>query len=180
MVYIGDISHEDYLVLRKLAEESKNILEFGVGASTQVISRYSNGEFTTIDTSSEWIEKTKANILQLGFNIYPEFSLYDDFKPSGKYNFVFNDGVDNLRLSFALMIWDYIPPGGVIAFHDTRRPNDVANVTALINAKFNEIDKIEMNKNHSNITLIHKKEPEPYKDWNITEGRVNFKPKGYE
>jgi tRNA A58 N-methylase Trm61 len=64
--YIGDISKADANILADLAEQSENILEFGVGASTQVLAAYGKGKVTTTETSMEWVEKTKQNLKLLG------------------------------------------------------------------------------------------------------------------
>ena len=55
--YIGDISKADALVLKELAENATAILEFGCGASTQVMSVYTKNRIISIDTSQEWIDK---------------------------------------------------------------------------------------------------------------------------
>lgn len=179
MDYIGDISNADFLVLKEFALKSENILEFGVGASTQVIANYNKGAFTTLDTSEHWINLTKKNITYLGIKEDTTFLLYNNFKPIGTYDFVFNDGVDHLRNEFGLKIWEYIKVGGVLAYHDTRRQGDVNNVIQVISKHFNEISDVQFNVNSSNITLIYKKELQPYYDWNIAEQRVMNMPKDY-
>jgi len=179
MIYIGDISKKDYLVLKELAEKSQNILEFGVGASTQVISNYCTGDFTSIDTSDYWIEFTKKNIAHLEIKNCANFMSYHSFKPKGEYDFIFDDGVDNLRNEFAINMWKHLKIGGYIAFHDTRRKQDISNVTNLILNYFNEIEDVNINKNGSNIIVIKKKIYEPYEEWNIAEERSDLLPKGY-
>jgi len=181
MNYIGDISKNDFIVLKQAAEMYKNILEFGVGASTQVILNYTSGNFLSIDTSSEWVDLTKKNLSYLNINKPINMMMYHEFKPSldDSYDFVFNDGVDELRLEFGLSIFPYIKIGGIIAYHDTRRNKDILNVTSLINKYHNEIDLIEVNKYGSNITVIRKKKEEPYEDWNIAEGKTYLKKGGY-
>lgn len=177
MNYIGDISKNDFLVLQEAATKYKNILEFGVGASTQVILNYTSGSFVSIDTSQDWIDITKKNIEFLNINKPLDILTYDEFKPSGSYDFVFNDGVDHLRSSFGIFIFPYIQVGGVLAYHDTRRGGDMMNVLELVKRYFNEIDVIEMNKNNSNITFIRKKQYQPYEEWNVAEGKISL-PKG--
>ena len=55
MIYIGDISKQDFLVLKGLAESSLNILEFGVGASTLFdnfglrVAKMHNGKISRIE-----------------------------------------------------------------------------------------------------------------------------------
>lgn len=180
MNYIGDISKNDFLVLKEAAMKYTNILEFGVGASTQVILNYTSGRFVSIDTSQEWIDLTRKNLEYLNINKPLDMLLYNEFKPSpdDKYDFVFNDGVDNMRSTFGLFIFPYIQVGGVLAYHDTRRGGDMMNVVELIKKYYNEIDLIEMNKNSSNITLIRKKQHEPYQEWNIAEEKISLRKGG--
>lgn len=176
MNYIGDISKNDFLVLKEAAMKYTNILEFGVGASTQVILNYTSGRFVSIDTSQEWIDLTRKNLEYLNINKPLDMLLYNEFKPSPdeKYDFVFNDGVDNMRSTFGLFIFPYIQVGGVLAYHDTRRNGDMMNVVELIKKYYNEIDLVEMNKNSSNITLIRKKQYQPYEEWNIAEEKISL------
>jgi len=82
MDYIGDISTNDFLILKELAIKSTNILEFGVGASTQIILNYTHGIVTSIDTSDEWIELTKKNLQYLNINKSIDFQRYENFQPS--------------------------------------------------------------------------------------------------
>jgi predicted O-methyltransferase YrrM len=180
MNYIGDISKNDFLVLQEAAMKYENILEFGVGASTQVILNYTSGNFTSIDTSPEWIDLTRKNLEYLNINKPLDILLYEDFQPStdDKYDFVFNDGVDHFRSVFGIFIFPYIKVGGVLAYHDTRRGGDMMNVIELVRKYYNEIDVIEMNKNNSNITLVRKKEHQPYEEWNIAEGKINLRKGG--
>ena len=94
MNYIGDLSKYDYEILKNLSLESNNMLEFGVGASTQILRNFSNGNLTSIETSSFWIDMTKKNLKYLNIEKDINFLLYEDFKPkSEKYDFIFNDGV---------------------------------------------------------------------------------------
>ena len=179
MIYIGDISKQDFLVLKGLAESSLNILEFGVGASTQVISNYCTGKFVSVDTEEYWINKTKLNLDHLKIKKVAEFKRYDKFTPEGEYDFIFNDGVDHLRSDFAINMWSFLKVGGYLAYHDTRRHQDMNNVLNLISRYFNEIESVELNKNHSNITVVKKKTYEPYEDWNAIEERNNLLPKGF-
>lgn len=177
--YIGDISKADAEVLAFLAEKSANILEFGCGASTQVISAYKGiSLFTSIDTSEEWITKTQNNIDLILGGADTQFQSYDLFMQqlnnttlSRQYDFVFDDGVDSLRRDFAIKIWPHIRVGGALAFHDTRRAHDFRNVLEVCAHYQNEIEEANFNFLHSNITILIKKEPEPYDNWQITENK---------
>lgn len=171
--YIGDISIADAKVLQSFSS-GQNILEFGCGASTQVIaySSWKQASFTSIDTEIDWINKTKSNLKYLGIDKEVTFSLYGNFKPNGQYDFIFVDGADGLRRPFALNNWNYLKVGGCMGLHDTRRPHDFRNLLEVLAEFHNEVDRVLVNHNHSNISLIQKKDPEPYDNWQITESRA--------
>ena len=171
--YLGDISRNDALVLQELAEKADNILEFGCGASTQVLSYYSRNKILSIDTSTEWIEKTKFNFSYLEIENIPEFKLYNEFSfSSGEYDLIFDDGADGLRREFAINVWPLLKIGGCITFHDTRRWHDQANICAVIIQYYNEIEYVQCNYKSSNITVIKKKIAEHYDNWAITENKA--------
>ena len=92
--YIGDISKQDAVVLKELAEQSVDILEFGCGASTQVLAAYTSGSVISVDTAPAWIRKTREHLKRLNL---PEVSFcsYDEFVTwrGGPYDLVFNDGL---------------------------------------------------------------------------------------
>ena len=183
IAYIGDISAADAELLKTAAEKFTNILEFGCGASTQVISKYrkKDSEFISIDTSQEWIDKTKQNIEILGIEC-PDFSDYNDFMSSvqhsawsnKRFGFILNDGVDALRRSFAALIWPYLGEGGLLGFHDTRRPHDFRNVLEHLALFQHEIETVYFNMANSNITCIQKKASQPYDNWQITEQKESW------
>lgn len=174
--YIGDISAADAEVLADLAEDSTSILEFGCGASTQVMAHYKGiGLMVSVDTDQGWIEKTKGNLKILGIQDEVGFSDYykfmDERTPKGPFDFIFVDGVDALRREFAIKIWPYLQVDGTMAFHDTRRAHDFRNVLEVLANFQNEVGMVSFNYDGSNITLIQKKELEPYDNWQITENK---------
>lgn len=183
--YIGVISREDAELLKSLAEEADRILEFGAGASTQVFSAYCKGAIDCVETVHEWVDKTTRNleVLQIGRNVRflcprPFGRVFSEI---GAYDLIFVDGADELRQSFALCSWVHLRAGGTMAFHDTRRgtphglseTSDVQNVCALIARCAPEIDSVILNAMDSNTTLIRKRAPLPYVDWQKTEGRTD-------
>lgn len=177
--YIGDISKADAELLKQMAEDSCNILEFGCGASTQVIAASIDDQtsFLSIDTSQEWMDKTAQNLELLGIKGRNPFVEYNRFFNSiqeytaihKSFDFIFDDGVDGLRLDFANRIWPYLAVGGIIAFHDTRRGHDFNNVLQFLGSHMDEVGPVYFNNEGSNITLVGKKEPEPYSNWQIDE-----------
>lgn len=174
-LYIGDVSKQDYLVLKEFAEKSNNILEFGQGASTQILSYYTSGIVDSLESDKKWIDTTKRNFDLLGIDQNKCNFIHSMDKisiPNKEYDFVFVDCIDHKRLEMALSSWPKLKSGGSIAFHDTRRSQDIKNFTSLINNVFNEIDNVEINYLNSNISFITKRQtPLYYENWNHKEGR---------
>lgn len=172
--FIGDLSKNDVKAIVELTKGAKSILEFGVGGSTQIMLQNNpNAAIVSIDTSLEWIERTKKNIklLNIKHDNY-KFCIYKDVDFIGNFDVIFDDGVDDKRLEFALKSWPLLNNGGIMFFHDTRRSQDIKNVSEVLNRCFNEISKIEINYLDSNITAIYKrKSPLYYENWNIVEGK---------
>ena len=171
--YIGDISNNDAEVLKDLAKRANDILEFGCGASTQVLAYYTSGTVVSVETEPSWIQKTGENLIRLNIQSKVYFKSYEQFKtyPEGPYDLIFDDGVDGYRAEFAESSWKLLKVGGALCFHDTRRSQDIANVCTFIAAHSPEIESIIINKDHSNITVIRKKVAEFYENWNLVEGK---------
>ncbi len=171
--YIGDLSTNDAKVLRLVAEKSNSILEFGVGASTQVLRHYSTGSMVSVETMQEWIDRTRENFKRVEVKGEVNFLPYNgDIK--GRYDFIFVDGHKSLRKEFALRSWRYLQYGGVMGFHDTRRDFHIDYVSAIIKDKFTEIESVGINYEESNITLIHKCRKLEYVNWNESENRPSW------
>lgn len=177
--YIGDISKEDAIILRDMAGQSTNILEFGVGASTQVLAEYAKGKVTSLDTDANWIERTKINLRLLEINTEVDFQNYYIFTPYHEYDLIFDDGATEFRLLFAQNTWKHLKIGGYLLIHDTRTSREVQVVHDFMKEFSPEIESIYINKNHSNITVIKKKVAEFYINWNETENRKPWQ-SGYE
>lgn len=193
MNYLGDLSKQDYEILKDLSLNSKNILEFGIGASTQILRNFSDGNLTSLETSPFWIDITKQNLNFLSIKKEVNFLSYEEFKPtSEQYDLIFNDGIDSLRNEFGIKSWQNLKIGGIIAYHDTRRRQDVQNVMDLVNNFKDEVESIIFNKDDSNITLVKKKIKDdiifsnnidvnkillesPHYDWNDSEMKIRLK-----
>ena len=179
--YVGDLSKADAELLRDYAQNSGRILEFGAGASTQILASYCRGTVTTVETDQRWIEKTRIRLVTLGVEHLVSFRSYDEFSPAGTYDLIFVDGIDPLRQPFALKTWRFLKVGGAMLFHDTRRTiphggsstTDIQNVCALIEKHSAEIELAMINEEGSNISALHKRDPLLYVDWNQVEGRTN-------
>lgn len=178
--YIGDLSAQDAALLSTLSQSALNVLEFGAGGSTQVIAQSvpRQGTLRSIETDASWIERTQTNLQRLGISHPVEFMSWKDWEhsspPPCPYDLVFDDGVDKLRIKFALRAWPMLRVGGKFLFHDTRRPKDYKNVTTFLNTFYLEVDCIQPNHLASNITVLTKKTPQAWEDWNVVERRARW------
>lgn len=173
--FIGDLSLEDADVLAGHSQNSRSILEFGVGGSTQVIAQCGVKSMMCVDTDPRWIEITAARLTQIENATPVMFSAYTT-SFTEQYDLILVDGIDHLRREFAIDTWKYLKPGGVMLFHDTRRFQDFQNAAWVAQLYFNEISSIDVNARasngqSSNITVLHKKTLEPYVNWNHTENK---------
>jgi predicted O-methyltransferase YrrM len=179
MRYIGDLSRNDAALLHDLARRARAILEFGAGASTQIIARACDAHamITTLETDAEWIEKTRTNLRRLNITKQVEFVPYKEWvgNPGSRiYDLILDDGIDKLRLEFALKAWPLLRVGGLLLLHDTRRRKDFENVLRFVSKAYLEVASVQFNTSSSNLTLITKKTAEPWEDWNLVEGRERW------
>jgi predicted O-methyltransferase YrrM len=180
--YVGDLSKTDAKVLADIALASGRILEFGVGGSTMIIAQAMprDGFFISVDTDQRWIERTQSKLAVLKETVSPTFLVSHKPPAALIFDFIFVDGADPFRLSFAMTAWPLLAPNGVIGFHDTRRQVDIDNVQALIRANFEEVGDVLFNANDSNITLVRKRlKLARYENWHDVEGKERWV-SGYE
>jgi predicted O-methyltransferase YrrM len=173
--FIGDLSLQDADVLVRYASQSKSVLEFGSGGSTQLLSQSGVDSITSVETDASWIELTKQRLFQISDACPVEFVGYTT-QFNKQFDLILVDGVDHLRREFAIETWKYLNVGGVMIFHDTRRFNDFQNAAWVAQLYFNEIRQLDVNATasdgiSSNITVIHKKVLEPCVNWNFTENK---------
>lgn len=179
--WVGDLSLADAETLVRFGQQSKRILEFGVGGSTQILSQCMPDVQISLDTSLDWIGITQTKMKQITNRsevAFYDYSNLDTIIASQlePFDMIFVDGVDNLRFEFAMKTWSLLKVGGVMVFHDTRRVNDVANVLNTALNHFAEVKGIDLNiadslGKTSNMSVIYKKIAEPYENWNLTEGK---------
>lgn len=168
--YIGDLSKQDVNVLHKYAQKQKRILEFGVGGSTQIFAQVAkDAQIFSVETSNEWVVKTKSNFNKLNIVDNIIYLNYGDNIPINNFDIIFDDGIDTLRLDFAYRSWKLLKTNGFLLFHDTRREQDMLNVSNFLINFYNEIDNIFINIDDSNITIIQKCLPKKYINWQISE-----------
>lgn len=170
MRFIGDLSHEDAVVLEFYGLVSPRILEFGAGGSTQIFAQCMPEVLISVETSQEWIDKTKRNIERFRPCTDPVFVQYGSH-PRHEYDLIFVDGVWDLRRDFAQSTWPLLRVGGQMIFHDTRRWFDAENALLTAKVYFDEVDTIHMNTDNSNCTVLTKRDKIEYVNWNESEGK---------
>ena len=176
--FTGDLSLQDADVLAKWASQSKHILEFGSGGSTQIMAQCGANSIISIETEASWIDLTTKRLSQLTTDTQVTFMGYTT-EFDREFDLIFVDGLWAHRFEFATNVWKYLKPTGVMIFHDTRRDFDFANAVDVAKVFFNEISQIDVNapatdSASSNMTVLHKKLPEPYVNWNDTEGKPSW------
>jgi len=176
--YIGDISREDAALLARTAAGARRILEFGAGASTQVLAQTApeGAEIVTVETKPEWVERTRANLKRLGIARELRFVPYRGFwrTVQGPFEMIFDDGIDRLRADFAERAWPMLAVGGCMLFHDTRRPRDARTALRQVERVFLEVASVHLNPEGSNLTVVRKQALQAYVDWNVAEGRARW------
>lgn len=179
--FVGDLSDADAELIEVYASRARRVLEFGAGGSTQIIAQSlpPAGKLTSLETDPEWIRITSERLGKLRVRERVDLVPYSQWQPSGQYDLIFDDGVDELRLPFARRAWPLLGIGGVLLFHDTRRAHDVANVLELVRSVFEEVDVVCMNEaiggRRSNLTAVRKKSRDAYVNWTQTEGKPRWR-----
>lgn len=173
--FIGDLSLQDADILVQFANSSENILEFGAGGSTQLLSQSAAKRIICIETDLGWVYKTRKKLEILNTAEKVTFLDYTE-QFNQQFDMIFVDGVDHLRRQFAVNTWQYLKVGGVMIFHDTRRWQDFQNAAWIAQIYFLEISKIDVNipasdNKYSNMTVLYKKASEPYVNWNYSENK---------
>ena len=169
--FVGDLSLQDACVLVEYGRKSKNILEFGAGGSTQIFAQCLPARLVTVETDPRWIDRTMSRVAMLDKKTEPAFVPFDYYPTNFAADLIFVDGASELRGKFCLNTWDQLKAGGVMIFHDTRRPEYFQHVLNLSHKFFNEIGRIDVNANQSNMTVVHKGPRLSYVDWNQTESK---------
>ncbi len=180
--FIGDLSKEDAELLERYAGRARNVLEFGVGGSTQILAQSvrEGATLVSLDTDPSWIDITRERLRKLGVAERCRLLEYEGWLPAvtafaPRFDLIFDDGVDHLRRQFALESWGLLEPGGFLLFHDTRRFGDFVNVAWVIQTYFEEVEDVYVNQRvdgaASNVSVVKKKVREPYVNWIHSEGK---------
>jgi len=170
MKFIGDLSLEDAHILEWYGSRATRILEFGAGGSTQIFAQCNPEVLISVETSQEWINKTKKNIERVRPCADPIFVAFGSH-PRQEYDLIFVDGMWDLRKDFAQSTWPLLSKNGCMIFHDTRRWFDAENVMMTAKMFFDEVHSIQMNEENSNCAVIQKRPKLEYVNWNYSEGK---------
>lgn len=170
--FVGDLSIADAKSLYRLGLNRSNILEFGVGGSTQIFAQCKPVQFTSVETDPAWVERTKNNLRRINHKEWtpPKFVPYDLFT-GGAFDLIFVDGIPSKRLDFAMRVWPMLDIGGHMVFHDTRRFEYFREAAWVIQSFFTEVRQVNVNIDGSNLTVIEKGPALSYENWNLTEGK---------
>ena len=102
----GELSRSDVVTLVHACRD-KRVVEFGVGASTMLISQCAKS-LTCFDTERKWIDKVNRRLAKAPKKCDPEFILIpkkgDQELPKIKCDIMFNDGLIALRVEFLKQI----------------------------------------------------------------------------
>jgi predicted O-methyltransferase YrrM len=104
------------------------ILEWGPGLSTALMLKYApNAHITSLEDNGEWFGKyvtkfSKYKNLNLMYVKGENYYLLPESIRNRKFDLVFVDGVDDLRVSCLLTTLNHLSDGGVVLLHDSERP----------------------------------------------------------
>jgi hypothetical protein len=104
----------------------------------------------------------------------PSFVGFGAHPTQQSFDLIFVDGIDTLRRPFAIHTWPLLVAGGVMLFHDTRRSQDVANVLAVCAEFHSEVGAVSFNEDESSTSIIYKRTPLQYVNWNLVEGKPHW------
>lgn len=176
MNFIGDLSCEDANLLAKYARTANSILEFGAGGSTQIIamSKPEHAKFCCVETEQKWIDRTRVNLLHIGYHEKLQFISPDDFwicTDGVRCDLIFVDGYKPMREMFFRNAFPLLKVGGSILVHDTRRLGDLRYLFKCCLEFWMEVDTIQINADNSNISVVSKRHALPHRNWTQSEGR---------
>ena len=174
--FIGDLSLQDADTLALYGKKASTILEFGVGGSTHIFCQCNAQKVISLETDINWINITlqRLNEINIDPSLYKILEYSELPNITDRFDLIFVDGVDGLRLDFATRAWPLLNVGGHMISHDTRRFKDFSNVAALLKQVFLEVSNVQINVSNSNLTIIHKQDLQEYVNWNKTENKKAY------
>lgn len=158
--YIGDLSRADMQVLAEYAMTHRRVLEFGAGASTQILALRGdqNAAFYCVETEQSWIDRTSDNCRRLGARhpIYLSWLGWQQLQAQ-EFDLVFNDGLLELRDEFASRAWRMLGEGGSLLWHDCRAATSSRDIVTFVGENYAEIESVSLSYRESNIAVIRKR-----------------------
>ena len=176
----GDISRADVLVLVEVCT-NKDVVEFGVGGSTQILSRCAKS-LVSYDTDNAWLDRTSSRLKKIEDRTCDPTLNYCADVPETipKCDVLFIDGYGPHRISWLLKHFDKCE---IILCHDSLGDTDngptLYHIMSELFKDRKAIEMLDIVKFHyldSNMVVIHKRQnPIHYQNWNVTESSDNRK-----
>jgi predicted O-methyltransferase YrrM len=174
--FVGDLSRADMQVLAEHAMRYDRILEFGAGASTQILaSRGRQGSaLVCVETESLWVDRTREHLRRLATRepVFLSWEKWEEMNQSTSrptFDLIFNDGLDRLRMDFGLRAWPMLGEGGVMLWHDCRQPHIVERALDLVRRFHEEVESVVLSLAGSNMAALKKRISLPYEHWGENE-----------
>jgi len=178
----GDLSRADVVALTLLCR-GKNVVEFGVGGSTVILSKIANSVIS-FDTDPGWIDRIKPKAPNVEFKLIEKKA--DALIPIYPCDILFDDGWSLLRPPFLLKYWNVIKEYAIL--HDGRMTYAGNCVKRLIDSfiiknepnEYNpglpdnpytgSLESIYWNYLESNMVVLKKRNCTlKYENWKVTE-----------
>ncbi len=189
----GDLSKADIVILVQTCR-NKHVVEYGVGASTILISQVAKS-LISFDTDQNWINITKNNLKNIDKMCEPKFILIskeETILPKYECDVLFDDGHSCLRSEFLKQYWlEHIKEKAIL--HDARTNyavNIIKNMLSwydienyikerdiwVLNPYLGSLISIEWCPMESNMVILNKRSYIlKYENWNITEKKEEIK-----
>lgn len=172
----GDLSRADVVVLTLLCR-GKTVVEYGVGASTIILSQVAE-KVISYDTDLNWINKIKPKATGVDFKFIPMDGNAVTPEPC---DVLFDDGHSNLRWDFLKLFWPLLNeyailhdgrmsyPGNILKrFFDMWEDNGPNRNPD--NSFTGSLEEIKWNWLESNMVVMKKRNCTlKYEDWKKTE-----------
>lgn len=183
--YIGDLSPADEDLLCDLSGTHSRIVEFGVGASTQILCDCAqlNAWIESVETDPAWVDRTVANLERLGICRRPDFATWECWLLAAPrvIDLAIDDGRDDLRDEFARRVWPMIRPGGLLLWHDCRVKHVNGRIHGFAHSVYDEVKWLKFSPRGSNMAVIKKRRRLVYENWNenarLNAGHVAIHPR---
>jgi len=181
----GDLSRADAVVLVQ-ACRGKEVVEYGVGASTYLLSQCARS-LISFETETEWIDRVQEQLNEIDYKTCTpkivQIPRTPHELPKHPCDVLFNDGHSPLREEFLKQYWpDFVRDP--IILHDARCPTGTNLIRNLMdwytpraegdvwphNRYVACLERIDWCPQESNMIVLRRRNAElRYENWNLTE-----------